>query len=293
MFRLDQSFMLSTHELFKQVVSSANVKHALALYGAESLSTSAHFANLLEELDNQSEDEQTGGRNEGAAESDDLSTDEDAEVDQEAEFEDTGDHNLLPPIPLSLLRTIFPPLTNYPASDRHTGGSSHSREASFYMPWPSSSLLANHSEPPFAEDLLPEVMDAAALRSELIEENAIEREDAARDKRKLQALWARVTPAKPGPTPTPGRRPRKRKRANKEASEDASRGSGSDSGSDEERDVEANLLKVDSDADDVAPRRPRKRRKGKSGGLSQNKLLYQEPGPNSRIKSAVYVYDSD
>ena len=68
----------------------------------------------------------------------------------------------------------------------------------------------------------------------------------------------------------------------------------------DERDVEAELLGDSRNEDDdpdaveeVAPRGGRKKRKRGTAYLSEQQLKYQEPDPDGRIKSAVYVLDSD
>ncbi|KAI0770015.1 hypothetical protein C8Q74DRAFT_866300 [Fomes fomentarius] len=302
-----------------QVVSSANVKHALALFGAESLSKRAHFARLLQKLDlEEDEDEETEDEDRQSQHPVSAGLDDDviaAEVEVEDVCDDGSDveDTRLPLEPPPLLRMIFPPFMHSPSSGLHFGDAPDELDPSVYMPWPSSSLLSTASEPPRDEDLLPEELDEGELTRELTEDKTLEWDDNNVDKQGQEALWVRVgrivagpasTAEKPmaeeKPEPSCGRAaerpPRKRRR---KASENGER---KDDGSADERDVEAELLGDATNADDddpdaveeAAPRGARKKRKlGGTTYLSQHQLRFQEPDPDGRIKSAVYVLDSD
>lgn len=192
--------------------------------------------------------------------------------------------------PLSLLRTIFPPFMNPPSSGLHAGEESRSLDESIYMPWPSSSLLSTASEPPRDEDLIPEDFDEDALAHELAEEQRLGYQDHARDIQVEKELWTRMGRVMPGAAdasvpeeppvvddePEPARTrshassrpPRKRRRLAKaeEAEGVPSRRGQSRGGTADERDVEAELLREEGETDaieEVAPRAPRKRKKGK------------------------------
>ncbi len=298
-----------------QVVSSANVKHALALCGVESLSKRAHFARLLQKLD-LDEDEETEDEDRQPQHPVSPGLNHDV-IAAEVEVEDVGDDDdedtRLPLEPLPLLRMIFPPFMNSPSSGLHFGDAPDSLDPSVYMPWPSSSLLSTASEPPRDEDLLPEELDEGELTRELIEDKTLEWDDNNVDKQGQEALWVRVGRIVAGPAstaeqpmteekPEPScgraaeRPPRKRRR---KASE---KGERKDDGSADERDVEAELLGDATNADDddpdaveeITPHGARKKRKrGGTTYLSQHQLRFEEPDPDGRIKSAVYVLDSD
>ncbi|RPD62523.1 hypothetical protein L226DRAFT_610938 [Lentinus tigrinus ALCF2SS1-7] len=301
-----------------QVVTTVNVKHALALYGADSLDKSAHFKSLLRKLNLDDSSEQAD------AEVDDEDEDEeegDAFPDEpqftvggashvagsEVVVED-GDAASLPLKPLPLLRSIFPPFMNSPTSGLHASDVLDSLDPSVYMPWPSSSLLSICIEPPHNEDMLPEEDDVALAR-ELEEDKALDRVDGHRDAEVEKALWARVgatgkddqthdhpnsddKPAPAKPLRIVQRAPRKRKRQSVDA--DGSRERGTDGGSASERVVEAGLLGEDADGvEQIVPRGRRKKKAKAKGSMSDKQLLFQEPDPNGRIKSAVYILDSD
>ncbi|RDX53419.1 hypothetical protein OH76DRAFT_1462287 [Lentinus brumalis] len=315
-----------------QVVSSANVKHALALYGADSLDKSAHFKGLLRKLGLDGGEEEAEEEEDPPEEDDALDELEDRpdgtshDAEESAQVAEDGGATSSPLEPLSLLRTIFPPFMNPPMSGLHVGDALDSLDPSVYMPWPPSSLLST-SEHPADETLLPEEEDETAYTRELEEDKALDRVDVHKEAEVEKSLWARVAgeepvpptgavkPARSQPSRSKERAPRKRKRQSVDA--DGSRQQGTDGGSASERAVEAGLLGEDTDVvEKVVPRgRPKKkalaraqqgedaalvelraRRKKKAlakGSMSDKQLLFQAPDPNGRIKSAVYVLDSD
>ncbi|OJT10645.1 hypothetical protein TRAPUB_12839 [Trametes pubescens] len=291
-----------------QTVSAIHVKHALALFGADSLDKRSHFAGLLNKLGLDEERD----RQEVVEVSDDESAERD---DIEAEEAAPGDAETseTPLEPLSALRMIFPPFfnPNPPASGSGARVDEHPDplDPSVYMPWPSSSLLATSGEPPCEEDLLPENIDDVALTAELLADGEIEKEDALRDTAEENALWKRFGGRRArGALPTSGGAgdiepklepsvegdeapPRTRKRKAKPRGRSKSvriAGDGADANSD-----------ADGEAGDTAQRRVRPRKgkgKGQAKGtahLKEDQLRFMEPDPNGRIKSSVYVLDSD
>ncbi|KAI0720591.1 hypothetical protein C8T65DRAFT_567358 [Cerioporus squamosus] len=293
-----------------QVVSSANVKHALALYGADSLDKSAHFKSLLLKLG-------LDGGNEEEEEEEDVSEDDDP-LDEPQDTPDGASHDAAgeqvaqdevvdpsPLKPLSLLRTIFPPFMNPPISGLYAGDGLDSLNPAVYMPRPSSSLLPTSAEPPNDEDVLPEEVDETAYKRELEEDKALDRVDCHKDAEIEKLLWTRISGKKAVEQPTADdkpapsqparirvRAPRKRKRQSVDV--DGSRERGTDGGSASGRAVEAGLLGEDADVvEQVVPRGRRKKKAMAKGSMSDKQLLFQEPDPNGRIKSAVYVLDSD
>ncbi|EIW59330.1 uncharacterized protein TRAVEDRAFT_71439 [Trametes versicolor FP-101664 SS1] len=285
-----------------QNVSAIHVKHALTLFGADSLDKRSHFAGLLNKLGLDEERD----KQEVLEVSDDESPEHD-EVEEEEATSGDIEASRTPLEPLSALRMIFPPFfnPNPPASGSGTRIDEHPDplDPSVYMPWPSSSLLATSSEPPREEDLLPDNIDEVALAAELLADGEIEKEDTLRDTEEENALWKRFggRPAR-GALPTGGgagdiepklepsaeggeapRRTRKRRAPSKSVRivED-----GADANSD-----------ADGQASDTAQRRVRPR-KGKRQGkgtahLNEDQLRFMEPDPNGHIKSSVYILDSD
>ncbi len=308
------------------------MKHALALYGADSLDKSAHFKGLLRKLGLDGGEEEAEEEEDPPEEDDALDELEDRpdgtshDAEESAQVAEDGGATSSPLEPLSLLRTIFPPFMNPPMSGLHVGDALDSLDPSVYMPWPPSSLLST-SEHPADETLLPEEEDETAYTRELEEDKALDRVDVHKEAEVEKSLWARVAgeepvpptgavkPARSQPSRSKERAPRKRKRQSVDA--DGSRQQGTDGGSASERAVEAGLLGEDTDVvEKVVPRgRPKKkalaraqqgedaalvelraRRKKKAlakGSMSDKQLLFQAPDPNGRIKSAVYVLDSD
>ena len=100
-----------------------NVKHALALYGADSLNKSAHFKGLLRKLDLDDNLEEADAEGEG----EDEALDEPQPTSNGAlhfEGELVAENQDAVPLPfahMSLLRTIFPPFMNFPTSGLHAG----------------------------------------------------------------------------------------------------------------------------------------------------------------------------
>ncbi|TBU29959.1 hypothetical protein BD311DRAFT_755524 [Dichomitus squalens] len=324
-----------------QVISTADVRQALMLYGAESLNKRTHFASLLSELDLDS-DEEEGDVEELEQDTADalspVSRRHKGGADAAEEESDDPDPEGLPLEPLSLLGTIFPPFLNPPSSGPPSVDPSMAIDPSVYMPWPSSSVLLTDVERPTDDDLLPHFIDEKLLNEELHEEAQLDKADALRDAEEEQALWTRVNMENPNAgkaasaatvpedpliavadntanlVPIRERSRRKRKRDEADAGADLTSNAkpdvevswekDADSGRADERDVEEMVEEVAAvdtmaDVDEpevVAPKRARKGRKGegkKKGDLSQRELMYMQPGVNSRIKSSVYVLDSD
>ena len=316
------------------MISAANVKQALALYGAESLNKRDHFARLLSEIDFESD-----GDEEDMEEQEQDGADKSRSAPEgEEDADDTGapDPEGLSLEPLSLLRTIFPPFVNPPPSGRPVDPAV-SVDPAVYMPLPPSSLLFGDVDLPATEDLLPQFTDEKLLDEELLDEKRLAKSDALRDAKEEQALWAMVDLENPNPNnvagaadvpedaedtakpaPPRGRPRRKRKRNEVDADADGDanaardveipREKDGDGGSPDERDVERMVEEEAAVADaiavadvdepeELAPKRPRKRAakgEGKSkAAMSQRELMYMQPGVNSRIKSSVYVLDSD
>ncbi|KAI1790181.1 hypothetical protein LXA43DRAFT_1083453 [Ganoderma leucocontextum] len=306
-----------------QVISAANVKQALMLYGAESLDKRAHFARLLSKL----------GLDEGEGEVDVIDEERhdipvappaasghhtgDTEEGLEEGPEEDADEADRPPLePLSLLRTIFPPFSN-PLSGA-SKDASMAVDASVYMPCPPSTRIPGDARPPPDEDVLPETFDEKLLLDELLEERQLEKYDRHRDIDGERALWTRVNAKNPHPNLAADtvdseledlaaddekrkefvireRPPRKRKRqavdtvTEQDVEPDASRGKDAEGGNAGER----NGADTPMDVDEPEAIAPKRRRMARGGKLSQKQLLYMEPGANSRIKSSVYVLDSD
>ena len=313
-----------THASHEQLISAPNVKHALALYGADSLDKHSHFAELLGEYgQTESEEEE-----EVAEQSEDRKPvappahrTRTREATPLADAEDPAADSPLQPLPV--LRSIFPPFIYFPSSSAARGHASDPTLAAAYMPWPSSSLLATAPEPPTDDDLLPTTFDADAEEEELQEEDALDKEDQIVAARAQKALWDRVS-ASAGvdtgeqgravtsgdgggerPVVARGRPPRKRKSPEEDGEDEgASRKSAEEGGSPEPKDAGES---ADADASagpgaqgeteeaKVPPQtrgRPRKRYKT-TRFMTQEQLMFTEPNKSSKIKSSVYVHSSD
>ncbi|OSC97196.1 hypothetical protein PYCCODRAFT_1481440 [Trametes coccinea BRFM310] len=309
------------HMKENQNVSAANVKHALALYGADSLDKRAHFAGLLKKLDLEADaDEQESVDGDGPPSPDTplrslQGTDAVSAGPDEGEDPENDSDPPLPP--LSVLRMIFPPFFDLPRSTvlDNDGHKADAPDPAAYMPWPSSSLLSADAEPPREEELLPETIDEAALVAELLEDENIDKEDRLREVRDENALWVRFggkkaavsAPSAPHSEGDAGgtaeerppvlpvgekiARPRKRKRQPRgrsksvtvEVSEDGA-GSG----------VAGGGAEADGGSREGTVERRVRRKKGKGiAHLTEDQLRFMEPDPNGRIKSSVYVVDSD
>lgn len=289
------------------------------LYGAESLDKRAHFDRLLRKLDFDDDEDEAGTTSRQRQDVPEPSYSHHSDEAEEIHEEDEGEANERGLEPLSLLRTIFPPLFN-PLS-RPSRDGSMSVNSSFYMPWPPSSRVSGDGEPSSDEDLLPETLDEKVLVDELLEERLLEKWDRHRDIEGERALWARVNAKDPHPNlaadtvdsdledfvvdneqpetaviPEQPRRKSKRKR--KEADIEPSAKAGTSRSKDEEgaHTVERSGETIADAPMDVEEREivaPKRRRVASKKGLSQKALSYMQPGTNSRIKSSVYVLDSD
>ncbi|KAI9058501.1 hypothetical protein FKP32DRAFT_1597596 [Trametes sanguinea] len=306
------------HMKENQNITAANVKHALALYGADSLDKREHFAGLLKKLDLEGDGDEQESVVGDASSSPEAPLSSLPHLDTTSAGLDEGEgpeddcDPALPP--LSVLRMIFPPFFDLSSSaglDDNDNGADAPDPAA-YMPWPSSSLLSADAEPPREEELLPETIDETALVAELLEDGNIDKEDRLREVQEENALWVRFGGKKaPVSAPTAHsageaggtakempsvveKATRKRKRNGQprgrsksvtvRVSEDAT-GSG-----------------VDGDGGEADGGRSRegtierrvRRKKGKGiAHLNEDQLRFMEPDPNGRIKSSVYVIDSD
>ncbi|KAI0754820.1 hypothetical protein C8Q80DRAFT_1266377 [Daedaleopsis nitida] len=323
-----------------QVISTSNVKSALTLYGADSLSTRSHFNGLLRKLDLEEDgdadvNEQANGND--ARDNHDMddhaAPDVAAHTDGNCVKDETADISFQP---LSCLRTIFPPFINPPSSGLHVGDSSGSIDPSTYMPWPSSILLSSAAEPKEDgdededededdPDLLSDESDREELARELHHENALDHEDRLYDAEVERALWKRsgmlpsaaanLAAAQPAhddasharaPDQSPPRKRQRKTRGDEPVARELRHGGVTA----DERDVEAELFDdagadEDEDYDDgedevemvekdaSAASSAGKKRKMGSARVSQQSLWYRKPNPHGRIKSAVYVLDSD
>ncbi|PIL22655.1 transcription factor [Ganoderma sinense ZZ0214-1] len=287
-----------------QVISRPNVKQALMLYGAECLDKNAHFARLTKKLGlDEDEDEVI---DEGLP---DGATSHQTDNEEEALEENGDDADEIPFEPLSLLRTVFPPLSN-PLS-RAPKDASTAVDPSVYLPLPPVGCI--YGEPSSDEDLLPETLDEKLLVDELLEERQLEKWDRHHDIEGEKALWARVNTKNPHPNlaadtvdsdledlGVPDEPPEavaipeqpQRKPKRKEAEASALRSKDVEGGNAGERN-KATTVDAPIDVDEPEVSAPKRRRVAGKGGLSQKSLLYMEPGANSRIKSSVYVLDSD
>ncbi|KAI0632237.1 hypothetical protein C8Q77DRAFT_1074273 [Trametes polyzona] len=295
-----------------QNISAVHVKHALALFGADTLDKRSHFASLLEKLglDDACDEVEVGEEEDREGDASPPSSPEiplhiAMEDDDAQELPAVADHIETHLKPLSSLRMIFPPFCNpnvaAPSSSSHDDALV---DPSVYMPWPSSSLLSTSSEPPREEDLVPEEIDEVALAAELLEDQNIDKEDHLRDLAEEDELWRRfggrhmfnIPSGSAEPKiepPEAAQRPRKRKRKG--------RPKGRSKSVRIEEAAEGGEGDEDDDAgEQAAPGgKPRARsRKGKNKGkgtahLKEDQLRFMEPDPNGRIKSSVYVLDSD
>ncbi|KAI0657307.1 hypothetical protein C8Q70DRAFT_919762 [Cubamyces menziesii] len=303
-----------------QNVSATNVKHALALLGADSFDKRAHFAGLLKKLDLEQEGD-GGGEDASGDESDGEahSNDDQAEPSQLAPEELDGSERPIEEVessepalpPLSLLRTVFTPFVNLPTSSTPSGSATYAPDPATYMPWPPSSALFASSEPTPEDELLPETIDEGALVAELLDDENIDKEDRLLEQAEQNALWLRfgengaptvVAAATSDPKDASDAvdgRPQavhadaasqkpvlKRKRKPRGRSKSVgvtTEGAESDRG--------------DGEGEGTGERRVRRKHaKGKGKGtahLNEDQLRFMEPDPNGRIKSSVYVLDSD
>ncbi|KAM5535004.1 hypothetical protein V8D89_011377 [Ganoderma adspersum] len=301
-----------------QVISGPNVKQALMLYGAESLDKRAQFGRLLRKLDLNDDEDEAKATNDQHRDVPNPTPSHHTDNAEEVLEEDVDEADELPLEPLSLLRTIFPPLSNplsRPSKDGLTAV-----DSSVYMPWPSSRIPGD-GESSSDEDLLPETLDEKLLVDELFEERQLEKWDRHRDIEGEKALWARVNAKdphpnfaadtvdsdledlavdneQPEPVAVPEQSQRKLKRKRKEADTEPPAEASALRGKDKEgaHAVERNggtTADAPMDVDEPEVVAPKRRRVANKGGLSQKSLLYMQPGANSRIKSSVYVLDSD
>ncbi|KAI0826926.1 hypothetical protein BC628DRAFT_1319482 [Trametes gibbosa] len=300
-----------------QNISAIHVKHALALFGADTLDKRSQFSGLLRKLGL----EETRGDGEDIEEVEDRSVASFPVVSPQSFTGDFADHERVlgdaestetPPQPLPSLRMIFPPFV-IPVHDPPLRASDEPAwlDPSVYMPWPSSSLLTTASEPPCEEDLLTETIDQVALVTELLQDENIEKEDSLRDAAEEKLLWARFgrrdIVGVPAPTEGPSSGElkvelletmkhvsRKRKRRGKPRGRPKSTrpAEGDGAASDGASDLDEDQGPEGTTERHVRARRDKTKAKG-SAYLTEDQLRFMEPDPNGRIKSSVYVLDSD
>lgn len=299
--------------VFGQVVSASNVEHALALYGADSLDKKAHYQRLLDSVDSDDdddvekdvdqdeavedgieeagtldwdEDEDQGGNDaEGDEAKDDGGREDEVDEDEEEEEEEDEllDHDPSWPRHLSLLRTIFSPLV-YPhmRGDPTTFSRSALPDPSFYLPWPPETLNLTAAQSGSNDELLEEERDDTV--DAIAAEEALDKADASRDHVLQETLWSRVDKSRIKQSPPPDAQllgHESDAKANVRRGRKRSRWAAVRSAPDTE-----------TEGEDGDPVRKKKKTK-KKGHLGERTLRYQEPDPNSRIKSSVYVLDSD
>ncbi|KAI0335771.1 hypothetical protein GY45DRAFT_1430450 [Cubamyces sp. BRFM 1775] len=316
------------HMKENQNVSATNVKHALALLGADSFDKRAHFAGLLKKLSFDQDDgdgnpEANNDESENDAQDNDDPSPAESPQQQPEQFDDSerpadeveNGEPALPP--LSLLRTVFAPFVNPPSSNTQRSNATHAPDPAIYMPWPPSGAIFASSNPIPADELLPEAIDESALVAELLEDETIDKEDRLVEQTEQNALWLRfggkgtpvvtaaatsgvgdaggkagasqavlVDGATQKPTLKRKRKPRGRSKSLGVTTEDAE---GDGDGVESDR--------GDGSREGTAERRVRRKKtRGKGTGtahLNENQLRFMEPDPDGRIKSSVYVLDSD
>nr|VWP01067.1 G-patch domain-containing protein [Ganoderma boninense] len=296
-----------------QIISGPNVKQAIMLYGAESLDKSAHFARLTKKLGLDVNEDEAETAGEDGQRVPDAAPHDQLDEEQEVLEEDGGEAGAVALEPLSLLRTILPPLSN-PLSMSSKDALS-AVNPSVYLPFPPSSRIFGDGALSSDEDLLPETLDEKLLVEELLEERQLEKWDRHHDIEGESALWARVNAKNPHPglvvntvdsdiedsgaadeesepEALPEQPQRKSKRKRKDAKAGALRGEEVEGGNAGKRDG-ATATDVPMNVGEPGAVAPKRRRVTGKGGLSQKSLLYMQPGANSRIKSSVYVLDSD
>ncbi|KAH9891767.1 hypothetical protein C8Q73DRAFT_775303 [Cubamyces lactineus] len=301
-----------------QNVSATNVKQALALLVADTLDKRAHFAGLLKKLSLDEKDDEgdpgaNGNESDNDAQSNDaLGPEEPSQQEEMDESERPTDEveNGEPSLPpLSLLRTVFAPFVNISTSGTQRDNATHAPDPATYMPWPPSSALFGSSELIPADELLPETIDEGALLAVLLDDENIDKEDRLYEQAVQDALWLRfgekgaptaaaaatsgavdagrtvdasqavpIDGTQQQPTLKRKRRPRGRSKSLGVVTD----GAGSDWD--------------DGEREGTTEHRLRKKAKGKGKGtahLNEDQLRFMEPDPNGRIKSSVYVLDSD
>ncbi|OBZ68801.1 hypothetical protein A0H81_11306 [Grifola frondosa] len=289
-----------------RVISAAHVEHALSLFGDGKLTKKAHFKGLFKRLDLDVSDESDGEDDRTVLAnakrpvrhtkqrkqrktktplhpdgSGSQSSSEDAD-DESGDGDQSGDEATPVSMPrLSLHRTVFTPFIRLPGSyAAASNGRYNPVDLTLCMPWPPT----NHTstEPVIEDELIPEELDADALLKELLDEEKLDKRDSAIAGAYEKGLWEKFPRASaapsdlPGtaihdngtilPAPSNGQGIRLRKRRRREIGSD----------------------------DDEAGRAVRRRRGAKDDTRHDTSdLRFCKPDLRSRVKSQVYIVDSD
>ncbi|KAJ3554760.1 hypothetical protein NM688_g2943 [Phlebia brevispora] len=252
-----------------QVITAANIDHALSLLGVEVRSKREHFQRLLDscsddedESDDDSDDSATPPQTKGKAKRSRVSipaaaTDPEApSVDDSDDEESEGHVGSLP-----IHRLVFPPLFRLPTS-LQPSHPDPSQSLLTHIPWARTAPEADEDE-----DLLPLETDEEALEEELKEEAELDDRDRAVEASHEQGLWEKFgEQSAPATSTRQGKRKRGRREDESQSEED-------------EDEVEAEVEGLESDDLDADVR------------YAAKSLRYRQPG--GRIKSAPYIEDSD
>ncbi|KAI0917108.1 hypothetical protein AcW1_007610 [Taiwanofungus camphoratus] len=285
-----------------QVITTANVEHALSLMGCGDLSKRTHFESLLHRLDLEAksggEDNEGGiapaqsrskeilkdgrkrarltGSNlssrleDSGTEIDDAEDDTDLEMNLQNEDEDedededkTSDNNeILPVRNLPLHRAIFAPFIRLPPYMSSSGGPSEIVDPLSYMPWPEATLSSDSMEPIPDDELVVKETDVDALLAELLDEEELDKRDQMVEDIYEKGLWAKFSTTRTTGDEGPGA------------------WGGMQSTTQPGRKRKRNDRANDDDGD------------GPMLGGSPS-LRFREPDPHGAVKSKVYVLDSD
>ncbi|EED77351.1 predicted protein [Postia placenta Mad-698-R] len=155
----------------------------------------------------------------------------------------------------SLHRTIFRPFMRLPSSVRSGPNSADVQYTSAYMPYP---LPSTSAEPFREEELMPEDTDTDALLEELVQEEKLDKRDREVDRIYEKDLWHKFN--------------------SREATWSA--GENQDSGDEPDERAGNKRKRKDQSSEDEEVK------KGQGTGLR-----FRRPG--GRIKSSIYIVDSD
>lgn len=271
-----------------QTVAVANVEHALSMMSSSRLSKRSHFKGLLGRLGIEpQEDSEAGGAREresqkdvhskrrqqqqssqsdhsesdssssGTDEDEDDCDDGDEPSDAKDEDGNIGDDEAESKLlsAQSLHRTIFRPFMRLPSSVRSGPNSADVQYTSAYMPYP---LPSTYAEPFREEELMPEDTDTDALLEELVQEEKLDKRDREVDRIYEKDLWHKFN--------------------SHEATWSA--GENQDSGDEPDERVGNKRKRKEQSSEDEEVK------KGQGTGLR-----FCRPG--GRIKSSIYIVDSD